>query len=130
MGVDAALFQQWLARDLIPFKTVQAGNRTWRRFDVREVPRLVLISELVAQGIPIGDATDGVDTILNWKYKEGAVPGAILWFRQIHLIVFATAEQSVLEVVRKQDCASCVLLSFDQLKHKVENASSSAGKGC
>lgn len=126
IGVDAGSFQQWLARELIPFKTVKAGRRTFRRFHVRTIPRLVLISEILSHGVPISEALVNVDTILAWKYKPGVVPSAIMWFSQINLIYFATTKESLADVFRKYDCASCILLWVDELIRKAREALATA----
>ena len=125
MGVDAAIFQQWLARGLIPFKTVKAGKRTWRRFHIRELPRLILIAELAGHGFPIGEVVGSVDRILKFNWKYDGVPSVILWFRRSESIVFAPAVYSLPGILREHgehDCASCVLLSFNEWKLKVERA--------
>ena len=119
LGINASVLQQWLARDLIPFETIDVGKRTWRRFAILDLPRLVVIGEIVAQGLPVGEAVENVDTILDWKYKPGTVPGVILWLRQIKTIYFMVASESVAAVLREYDCASCILFSVDELKLKI-----------
>jgi hypothetical protein len=126
IGVDAGSFQQWLARELIPFETVKAGKRTFRRFHVRDIPRLVLISEIWSNGVPISEALLSVDTILNWKYEPGLVPSGILYFRQINIIYFATTEESFSDVFREYGCASCIHLHVDELIRKAREALATA----
>src|SRR5579872_6208577 len=94
MGIDAAIFQQWLARGLIPFRSIKAGKRTWRRFHVSDIPRMVLISQILLTGLPIGEVVDAVNAIMKWKYKEGVIPGDILWLRHIQCILFAESRAS------------------------------------
>jgi hypothetical protein len=122
IGVDAGTFQQWLARDLIPFTTVKVGQRTWRRFEVREIPRLVLISEILGNGVPISEALDTADTFLDWKYELDRVPSAILWFRPINAMYYATTGESFSNVIRDSGCASCILLDVRELIRKVREA--------
>ena len=126
MDVDAALLQQWLARGLIPSTKKKIGKRTLRRFPLRDLPRLVLIAEIVGHGYTISDAAENVDLILDWKYPEGAIPGPVLWFRQQNLIVFpnvpARGAWALPKWLREQDCASCFLLSIHEIKRKIETA--------
>src|SRR5690349_22878545 len=119
LKVSSSVLQQWLARGLIPFETVTAGKRIWRRFNVADIPRLVVMAELLAQGLPIGDVISTVDTILEWNYRPGVHPGVILWFRQIKLLYFTLREEPLDQVLRDQDCASCILLSLDELKRRI-----------
>src|SRR5690348_891263 len=79
LTVNSAIFQQWLARDLIPFKTIKAGKRTWRRFDVRDLPKLVLISEMLDHGFNIGQAAVAASAILDSHYTDAYNPGHVLW---------------------------------------------------
>lgn len=122
LKVSSSVLQQWLARDLIPFETVTAGKRIWRRFNADDLPRLIVMAELLAQGLPIGDVISNVDTILEWNYKRGVQPGVILWFRQINLLFFSVREQPLERILRERDCASCILLSLDELKRKIDAA--------
>jgi len=126
IDVDAGLFQQWLARGQIPFQLKKVGKRTLRRFPIGDLPRLILIAEIVGHKYGIGDAAANVDLILNRKYADGSVPGPILWFPQIRFILFTKATAggswSLPKWLREKDCASCFLLSIQELKRKVETA--------
>ena len=47
-------------------------------------------------------------------------------FSQINLIYFATTKESLADVFRKYDCASCILLWVDELIRKAREALATA----
>jgi hypothetical protein len=130
IGVDAGSFQQWLARDLIPFETVTAGRRTWRRFHVQEVPRLVLISELWKIGVLIGEANVIAGELLQFLSERDDAIWAVLWFRANKMYRFVSEAElqanAFTDIFCGFDRASCVFILVEGLKRKIENAVATA----
>ena len=126
VGVNAASLQQWLARDLIPFRTVKAGHRTWRRFHISQLPRLVLVSEILGNGLPISEALNDADQILNWKVDNGTALWGILWLRPNNVIYYVAAGEDLESILDEYDRASCIVLIFNSLIRKIESALAAA----
>lgn len=121
IAVDSASFQQWLARGLIPFSTIRAGNRTWRRFNITQVPFFLLIDELLGNGVPVGEAIKNARLILNWKITGDSAPWAVLWFRREQSLHFPTNEGFV-EALDEENRASCIFLYMRTLESKIQHA--------
>lgn len=120
LGADATTLQTWLNRKLIPFEIEKAGKRIWRVFPVQDLPRLAIIGELGTQGVPIGNAVDQAELILDWKFKE-LIPEAVLWMPQANFMLFYTDKgKSILTELTKRNCASCILLSVEMLQKKIQ----------
>jgi DNA-binding transcriptional MerR regulator len=51
LGINAATFQQWMNRGIVPFTVVKRGGRTYRRFTYDHVNTIAIIRALHAQGI-------------------------------------------------------------------------------
>ena len=51
LKINAATFQQWMNRGIVPFTVVKRGGRTYRRFTYDHVNTIAIIRALHAQGI-------------------------------------------------------------------------------
>lgn len=122
LGVDSGTFQQWLARELIPFETIKRGKRTYRHFNVSHIPRLVLLSELLRNGLAISDANETVDVILGFRHKQKDEPWAVLYFRSADHTYFYDSPDELSEAFKRFDCASCIFILVEELISKVKGA--------
>jgi hypothetical protein len=131
IGVDAGSFQQWLARELIDFKVVKSGKRTFRKFHISQVPRLVLISEIWKNGVLVGEAINTADTILSRLEVAPAhhPPIAadllmyVLWFRQAGVVVFHyRGDTAASAAFKEQGYASCIFLHVETLRARIHGA--------
>jgi hypothetical protein len=133
IGVDAGSFQQWLARNLLDFKTVKAGKRVFRKFHVSSIPRLVLISEIWKNGVLVGEAIQTADTILakiaadRKKLKAGGVEYSplhlIAWFRQANVVCFSRwGDSNITEVFDREGYSSCILIRVASLNKRISEA--------
>lgn len=135
IGVDAGSFAQWMVRDLLPFKTVRAGKRTWRKFHIRELPRLVLIGSLYKKlDIPIGTAIALADAMVQQveKYLKDKNRDKFQW---AHTMVYAAGRyrwmfpaESVEEVFAKVGVTSAIFISVARWITEVKAAIESAVK--
>ncbi len=122
IGVDAGSFQQWLARELIPFETVTAGKRVWRRFHVREIPRLVLASAIWKTGLLISQAIEIADLILK-GIKKGKSPNWILYFvhddKGVVYFYYKGQHYPSSRLFQDFNSASCILISIEELDRQI-----------
>jgi len=149
IGVDSGSFQQWLARGLLDFQNVRSGKRTFRKFHISQIPRLVLISEIWKNGVLVGEAIHVADTILQ-RMSEGplhqlpgvSVPAAaralraeaelrplilIFWFRQAGLVSFhRDGDNSARDLFIREGYASSIVIHVETLKARIREAAISA----
>jgi hypothetical protein len=90
LGINAATFQQWMNRGIVPFKTITRGGRSYRRFDLEDVRTIGVVGALHEQGVEPSRAKELAARILplmdaawasnetSWTAEEDGLHGETL----------------------------------------------------
>jgi hypothetical protein len=123
IGVDAGSFQQWLAREIVPFTPVKTGKRTLRRFSALDLPRIVLVATIWKSGILISDATKVAELILtDIKAAPENTPDFILYFWSSGTVRYMNRGENFNDILSQTAAASCLVISMAEWDKEVENA--------